>query len=207
MGVGLFGGTFDPVHMGHLRIAEEVRERFSLEKIYFIPARVQPLKQQVRTAGADDRVRMIEMAIRNNRFFRTSTVEIKRGGISYSIDTVKLFSRRFDDIYFLVGMDAFADIGLWKGYRELFFYAHFIVMMRPGGKVEGLPGSLKGEAQPVDDSTWEHVSGKRIYFHAITQLDISSTTIRELSKNGKSIKYLVPYSVERYIMKRGLYIN
>jgi len=205
MGVGLFGGTFDPVHTAHLRIAEEVREAFSLERVYFIPTWIQPLKRGATGAGADDRVRMLEMATRGNSFFRTSKVEIRRKGISYSIDTVKLFSRRFDDLYFLVGVDAFSDIGLWRESAELFSMVNFVVMVRPGKKMEGLPGPLKGHAKAVDDHTWEHGSGKRIYLHHITQLDVSSTAIRDLSKKGRSIRYLVPDAVERYIAKRGLY--
>lgn len=207
MGIGLFGGSFDPVHMGHLRIAEEVREHFSLEAIYFVPAWLQPLKRLATAAGADDRTRMIEMATRGNNYFRTSRAEIRRQGISYTIDTVKLFARKFDDIYFLVGFDAFADIGLWKGFQELFSYANFIVMARPGRMVEGLPESLKQQVHVVDGTTWEHASGKRIFLHHITQLDISSTRIRELLRSQRSVKYLVPRAVEHYIKKKGLYTN
>jgi nicotinate-nucleotide adenylyltransferase len=207
MAVGLFGGTFDPVHVAHLRIAEEVREAFSLEKIYFVPAWIQPLKRTSGGADASDRVHMLEMATRDNALFRTSKVEIRRGGVSYSIDTLRLFSRRFDDLYFLVGLDAFCDIGLWKGCDELFRYANFVVMVRPGRRVEGLPESLKEKVRMVDSSTWEHVLGKRIYLHNITQLDVSSTRIRELMKEGKSIRYLVPRQVERYITERGLYTD
>jgi nicotinate-nucleotide adenylyltransferase len=207
MAIGLFGGTFDPVHVAHLRIAEEVRETFSLERIYFVPAWIQPLKRAATEADAADRVRMLEMATRSNGLFRTSKVEIKRGGVSYSIDTVKLFSRRFADIYFLVGVDAFSDIGLWKGCEDLFRYTNFVVMVRPGRHMEGLPGNLEGQVKTIDASTWEHSSGKRIYLHHITQLDVSSTRIRELSRKGKSIRYLVPHQVERYITKRGLYKN
>ncbi len=116
-------------------------------------------------------------------------------------------SRRFDDIYFLVGLDAFCDIGLWKGCDELFRYANFVVMVRPGKQMEGFPKDLKGQVSAIDGSTWEHVSGKRIYLHHITQLDVSSTRIRELSSEGKSIRYLVPRQVEQYITKRGLYTN
>jgi nicotinate-nucleotide adenylyltransferase len=205
MGVGLFGGTFDPVHIAHLRLAEEVREAFSLERVYFIPTWIQPLKRRATEAGADDRVRMLEMATRGNSFFRTSRVEIRRRGISYSIDTVRLFSRRFDDIYFLVGLDAFSDIGLWRRSAELFSYANFVVMVRPGRKMEGLPDHLRGQVTAIDDLTWEHASGKRIYLHHLTQLDVSSTAIRDLSKKGRSIRYLVPDVVEKYIAKRGLY--
>ncbi len=207
MAIGMFGGTFDPVHMGHLRVAEEVREAYSMEKVYFVPARVQPFKQSGRGATAEERVRMLEMATRGNSFFRTSPVEIRRGGVSYSIDTVKHFARRFGDIYFVMGMDAFSDIGLWKAYRELFLYADFVVMVRPGIRPSGLPTGLSTETRQLDASTFEHASGKKIYFHHITQLDISSTRIRELARMGKSIKYLVPHPVERYIIKKGLYRN
>jgi nicotinate-nucleotide adenylyltransferase len=207
MAVGLFGGTFDPVHVAHLRIAEEVGEAFALERIYFVPAWIQPLKRGATGANATDRVRMLEMATRNNRLFRTSKVEMRRGWVPYSIDTVKVFSRRFDDVYFLVGLDAFSDIGLWKGCDELFQYANFVVMVRPGRRMEGFPKSLKGQVNAINDSTWEHVSGKRIYLHNITQLDVSSTRIRDLSNAGKSIRYLVPRQVELYITKRGLYTN
>jgi len=207
MGVGLFGGTFDPVHVAHLRVAEEVREAFALEKVYFVPAWVQPLKRKGTGAGADDRLRMLQMATRGNSFFSTSKVEVRRGGISYSIDTVRLFSRRFGDVYFLVGLDAFSDIGLWRESAELFAYANFVVMVRPGKKVEGLPAPLAGHAAPVDESTWEHESGKRIHLHHITQLDVSSSAIRELSRQRRSIRYLVPDAVERYITRKGLYAS
>jgi nicotinate-nucleotide adenylyltransferase len=206
MAIGLFGGSFDPVHVGHLRIAEEVREEFSLQTVYFVPAWLQPLKRLTNTAGADDRVRMIETAIRDNDHFRVSRVEVQRRDVSYTIDTVRHFARKFDDMYFLVGLDAFSDIALWKGYRELFLYANFIVMVRPGSTAR-LPESLKGQVGPIDETTWEHVSGKRVFLHHLTQLDISSTKIRQLVQGGRSIKYLVPRAVEQHIRRRGLYTN
>jgi nicotinate-nucleotide adenylyltransferase len=205
MAVGLFGGTFDPVHVGHLRIAEEVRENFSLDRVYFIPAWLQPLKRQKNGAAAEDRMRMVRSAIRGNGRFRVSAVEMSRGGVSYTIDTVKHFSLRYRDIYFLLGLDAFRDIGLWKSYEELFRLVNFVVMGRPGCLDEGLPVGLTKEVRAVDDRTWEHSSGKRIYLHDNTLIDISSTQVRELARKGKSIKYLVPPSVERYINKKGLY--
>jgi len=205
MAIGVFGGTFDPVHVGHLRIAEEVREAFSLERIYFVPASVQPLKATVVAAGADERVRMLKMAIAGNGFFRISSTEIRRRGLSYSIDTVRHFSRRFGQIFFLVGTDAFLDIGLWKDWSDLFSSADFVVMARPSNEFSGFPRGLARQIRKIDEATFEHGSGRRIYFRRITQLDISSTRIRELASAGKSIKYLVPGAVERYIMSRGLY--
>ena len=205
MAVGLFGGTFDPIHVGHLRIAEEVREDFGLDWIYFVPASLQPLKRQKNGAAADDRMRMVRSAIGENGRFRVSAVEMSRGGVSYTIDTVKHFSRRHRDIYFLLGLDAFRDIGLWKCHEDLFHLVNFVVMGRAGCVEEGLPVGLAKEVQPVDGRTWAHSSGKRIYLHDSTRIDISSTQVRGLVRKGKSIKYLVPPSVERYINKRGLY--
>jgi nicotinate-nucleotide adenylyltransferase len=207
MAIGLFGGSFDPVHLGHLRIAEEVREGFSLERIYFIPAWLQPLKRLTTPADAGDRLQMIERAIRGNDHFRVSRVEIRRRDVSYTIDTVRYFARRFDDIYFLVGIDAFADIAMWKSYRDLFSYANFVVMVRPGSLAARLPETIREQTTAIDERTWEHASGKKIFLHRITQLDISSTRIRQLLQAGRSIKYLVPGAVEEYIKRRGLYRN
>jgi nicotinate-nucleotide adenylyltransferase len=205
MAIGVFGGTFDPVHLGHLRIAEEVRETFSLDRVYFVPARVQPLKVAAGCAGADERVRMLKMSLAGNAFFRASSIEIKRGGISYSIDTVRHFARRFGQIYFIMGMDAFLDIGRWKDWPELLSTADLVVMVRPGMEFSGFPAGLKRQVRKVGEATYEHASGRRIYMLRITQLDISSTRIRELARTGRSIKYLVSASVERYIISRGLY--
>lgn len=205
MAIGVFGGTFDPVHIGHLRVAEEVRETFSLDKVYFVPARVQPLKLSADCAGAEDRVRMLKMSLAGNTFFRASTIEIQRGGISYSIDTVRYFARRFGQIYFIMGMDAFLEIGRWKDWAELISSAEIVVMVRPGRVFRGFPEALKKQVRKAGKATYEHASGRRIYLLDITQLDVSSTRIRELAREGKSIKYLVPSTVERYIISRGLY--
>ena len=209
MRVGLFGGTFDPVHNGHLRVAEEVREHFGLEKVYFIPAFIQPLKRQIKVTAAADRLKMVEMATRSNASFHASEIEMRRGGVSYSIDTLRAFAARYGEVYFLVGLDAFSEIHLWKDYREIFEQSHLIILVRPTHKKvnprDVFPASLRPHVKAVDENTYEHSSGKRIYFHRVTQLDISSTMIRELTRNGSSIKYLVSYGVERFIKKRGLY--
>ena len=209
MRVGLFGGTFDPVHNGHLRVAEEVREHFALEKVYFIPAFIQPLKRRIKVTAAADRLKMVEMATRSNTSFHASEIEMRRGGVSYSIDTIRAFAARYGEVFFLVGLDAFLEIHLWKEYREVFELAHLIVLVRPTHKKvnrrDVFPVSLRPHVKAVDENTYEHSSGKRIYFLRVTQLDISSTMIRELARNGSSIKYLVSYGVERFIKKRGLY--
>jgi len=207
--VGLFGGSFDPVHNSHLRVAEDVREYFSLDRLYFIPAFAQPLKTGVKVTAATDRVRMVEMATRSNKFFRVSRVEMMRGGLSYSIETVRSFGQRDHEIFFLVGLDAFAEMDKWKSYGEIFEQAHLVVLVRPvqskSATADLFPRDVKRDVKRTGDGVYEHRSGKQIYFHRVTQLDISSTVIRQLASEGASIKYLVPYVVERYIKQGGLY--
>lgn len=209
MNVGLFGGTFDPIHYGHLRVAEEVRERFSLERIYFIPALVQPLKQHVRVTEAMDRFKMVQLALRGNEFFRASQAEMRRGGISYSIDTIRAFRRRFSELHFLVGLDAFSEIHLWRDYKEIFEQAHLVILVRPVHREinpeDLFPADVKPLVRAIDETTYEHASGRRIYFYRVTQLDISSTMIRELVRTGASFRYLVPQAVERFVRQGGLY--
>lgn len=211
MATGIFGGTFDPIHVGHLRAAEEVREAFSLNTIHFVPGCIPPHKRDLRISGADMRLAMLRKAIRGNRFLRVSEIEIKRGGISYSIDTVKTFGRRFKELYFLVGIDAFSEIDTWHNYSEIFCHTHLIVMVRPTQDrpeaVITFPAGVKESVRRVDKSIFEHDSGKRIYIHHVTQLDISSTRIRESVREGKSIKYLVSHPVERFINERRLYVT
>ncbi|HME43221.1 MAG TPA: nicotinate-nucleotide adenylyltransferase [Syntrophorhabdales bacterium] len=209
MRVGLFGGTFDPVHNGHLRVAEEVREHFRLERLYFIPALAQPLKQRIKVTAAADRLKMVEMATRSNKFFHVSPVEIRRGGLSYSIETIHTFAERYGDVYFLVGLDAFSEIDRWKSYKRIFEQAHLVILVRPMhtslNHADLFPPDVKRDVKKIDDATYEHRSGKRIFFHRVTQLDVSSTIIRQLTHRGASIKYLVPYVVERFIKQGGLY--
>jgi nicotinate-nucleotide adenylyltransferase len=209
MAIGLFGGTFDPIHMGHLRIAEEIREDFSLERIYFIPDGIPPHKRGHAITGTDERLHMIKAAIRGNRFFRVSEIEARRSGPSYTIDTLKHFGKRFEELYFLIGIDAFSEIETWHLYKELFYHTHFIVMTRPTANRRTLPGMIprdvKKDVEKVSETVCGHISGKKIYLHDITQIDISSTKVKELLKKHRSIRYLVPASVEKIITERGLY--
>jgi nicotinate-nucleotide adenylyltransferase len=207
--IGIFGGTFDPVHIGHLRVAEEIRESFFLDRVYFVPAYIPPHKQDKQISGIDQRVEMLRIAIRNNPFLSLSEMEVRRGGVSYSIETVEAFEKRHDNVFFIIGLDAFLEIHTWRRYMDLFSSTSFIIMLRPLDRtVSGfdiLPEDVRSGVTRIDDSTLQHDSGKRIYLHRVTQLDISSTKIRDALKNDKSIKYLVPDRVERFINKRGLY--
>ena len=215
MKIGLFGGTFDPIHWGHLRSAEEVSDTFGLDRVYFIPAAVPPHKRGQTTTPASDRLQMVRLAIAKNPRFSVSTAEISRAGVSYSIDTVREFANgknRGDALYFIIGLDAFREIGTWKNIAEIFPLCNFIVTSRPGSKEKD---PLKGTGVAVKKlfcydfkgKNYRHESGTRVYFDELTDIAISASEIRALVKEGKSIRYLVPSAVEKYIKRRGLYIN
>ncbi|MBP1749439.1 MAG: nicotinate (nicotinamide) nucleotide adenylyltransferase [Deltaproteobacteria bacterium] len=209
MAIGVFGGTFNPVHMGHLRVAEEIREDFRLEAIYFIPSHLPPHKDTDTAVFSGDRLKMLKAAIKGNSFFKVSDLEIKRGGLSYTIETLKKLESRFHDIYFIIGIDAFKLIDTWYHYEELFYHTGFIVMTRPAsGRLnipQMLPESIRAKVTAIQDNVYRHESGKMIYLRPVTKIDISSTKIRALHRGEKSIKYLVPPSVEKIIIERGLY--
>ena len=213
MRIGLFGGTFDPIHWGHLRSGEEVSEAFRLDRVIFIPASIPPHKRGQTATPARDRLAMVRLAVARNPRFKVSTVEMKRPGISYSIDTVRHFVQRkrsSDSLFFIIGLDAFREIGSWKDFADIFPLCDFIVTSRPGSKDSD---PLRGTGVAVKklfcyDSrkrSYRHRSGTRVYFIELTDIAISASEIRALVHRGKSIRYLVPSSVERYIKRRGLY--
>jgi nicotinate-nucleotide adenylyltransferase len=215
MRIGLFGGTFDPIHWGHLRSAEEVSETFELDRILFIPASIPPHKRGETATPARDRLQMVRLAAARNPRFRVSTVEISRPGVSYSIDTIRHFAERKsegDSLFFIIGLDAFREIGSWKNFTEIFPLCDFIVTSRPGSKDND---PLRGTGVAVKKlfcydlkrGNYKHLSGTRIFFIKLTDIAISASGIRERVKEGKSIRYLVPSRVETYIKKRGLYQN
>ncbi len=210
--VGLFGGTFNPVHWGHLRLAEEIREIFNLSHVIYIPAHIPPHKKSD-VISAGHRFAMVQLAISGNHAFQASDIELKRPGRSYSIDTIRHFHGLSEDspeLFFIMGMDAFREIRTWKDYPAFFSTCNFIVMARPGAPDGGRSGLLPADI--VQEFTYRenkrcfvHTSGYRVYIHRGTLIDISSTAIRALARQGKSIKYLVPEAVERYIADNRLY--
>lgn len=215
MKIGLFGGTFDPIHWGHLRSAEEVSETFALDRVYFIPAAIPPHKRGHTTTPARDRLHMVRLAAAGNPRFKVSTAEISRPGVSYSIDTVRQFvarKGRNDGFYFIIGLDAFREIGTWKDFPALFQLCNFIVTSRPGSKEKD---PFKGAGIAVkklfcydfNNESYRHESGTRVFFTELTDIAISASEIRGLVQRGKSIRYLVPPDVERYIKRRRLYRN
>lgn len=215
MRVGLFGGTFNPVHWGHLRSAEEIREMFDLEQVIFIPTNVSPHKKSTELVSANHRLKMLDLAVKRNPCFFTSDVELKRPGKSYSIETVSCFKQAFEEeltLFFIMGMDAFLEINSWKNYNKLFSLCNFIVMTRPRYETKGLDQVIPAQMMKdfvyhPDEKRFSHNSQFSIYFKEITSLDISSNAIRAFIRNGRSIKYLLPEEVEMYMKEHRFYLT
>lgn len=213
MRIGLFGGTFNPVHLGHLRAAEEIRELFNLERVIFIPAHLSPHKQRCNLALPHHRLKMLEYAIDRNPYFATSDVEIRRAGRSYSVDTLRHFRKSLpggDETFFIMGVDAFLEVDSWKSCDQLFALSNVIVMTRPGYVLPGsgqiLPPRLSSEfTAEQEGKRYLHASGHALVVASISALDISSGAIRKLVAAGRSVAYLVPAAVEDYIKDTQLY--
>jgi nicotinate-nucleotide adenylyltransferase len=212
---GLLGGTFDPIHNGHLRCAEEVLEIFDLNRIIFVPAARPPHKIDGAITSFNHREQMIKLAIEGNPVFTFSDVEKQREERSYSVETVDYILKKYMKdlkLYFILGQDAFHAIHSWKDWQRLLLLCNFVVMTRPGYEDRGLDGILPADFASqfkYDDSVkgLRGPTGHVIYFRGVTFLDISSSNIRQRAREGRSIKYLVPETVRHYIMKNSLYRN
>jgi nicotinate-nucleotide adenylyltransferase len=209
--LGILGGTFDPVHLGHLRLAEEVGEGFSLDKVYLLPAASPPHKGGKTVTPFHHRFEMAKLAVEGSPLLAAFDLEARRQGLSYSIETLKQFHRLYPshlELYFILGTDAFQEIETWKNYQDLFDYAHFVVVQRPGtpeGKMEERLLSLGVSFRKKGANRFVAPSGHEVICMEATLMDISSTRIREKAAAGKSIRYLVPESVRCYIFNNGLY--
>jgi nicotinate-nucleotide adenylyltransferase len=209
---GLLGGTFDPIHFGHLRSGQEVLELLGLDRIIFIPSYIPPFKRHLKLTPFEHRLEMTRLAAGSNPRFTVSDIE-SREEISYSIETV----RRLKEIqgkvlepYFIMGQDAFRDISGWKDWKDLLDSCNFVITTRPGCDVCSLdtvfPAGYAADFV-YDGSTdsFKGPGGYSLYFRKISFLDISSTDIRERRRRGFSIRYLLPDRVIRYIEENGLY--
>lgn len=213
MRIGLFGGTFDPIHWGHLRSAEEVREAFSLDRLLFVPASNPPHKKRQPSTSARDRLEMVRLAIAKNPGFALSTVELSRPGKSYSVDTLRHFAQTQspkNSLYFILGLDAFREIGSWKDFQDIFPLCHLIVTSRPGCGDSMSLGRMPVAVRRLfcydpRKKIYRHKSGTHLSFFRLTDIAISASEIRDRLREGRSIRYLVPFEVETYIKKRGLY--
>jgi len=209
--IGVFGGTFDPIHFGHLRPALDVLEGLCLEQIRFIPCG-QPPHRQLPVANAVQRLAMVQLAIQDQPGFIADDREIKRAGPSYMVDTLSSLRQEMPDKTFclIVGMDAFCEFDTWKNWQEIMTLANIVVIHRPNNEFDaGKAGSelnsylLQNRVGNVAGLE-SFVSG-RILFYPVTQLDISSTQIRDEFKGKKDVHYLMPQKIIEYIQQHRIY--
>ncbi len=206
--IGLFGGTFDPIHFGHLRTAFELWQELRLEEVHFMPTGSPPHRERA-YASADLRLQMVRAAVAEQPSFVVDDREVRRVGVSYSVDTLTELRREHPDrsLCLLLGMDAFLGLPTWHRWRELLELAHIVVAHRPGWKAPTM-GPL-GEVM-VDHGTGtvrelhQRLAGC-VYVHAVTQLEISSTELRALIVAGRDPRYLVPDAVRQIILDTRCY--
>ncbi|MFT3875365.1 MAG: nicotinate-nucleotide adenylyltransferase [Propioniciclava sp.] len=194
--LGVMGGTFDPIHHGHLVAASEVAARFALDEVVFVPTGVPWQKAHRRVSPAEDRYLMTVIATASNPRFSVSRVDIDRPGDTYTVDTLRdLHGQRGPDtdLFFITGADALSQILTWRGAEELFELAHFIGVSRPGVKLE--------------EKDISHLPADKVTLVEVPALSISSTACRERRTEGLPIWYLVPDGIVQYITKRGLYLE
>ena len=189
--VGIFGGTFDPIHLGHLITAQSVKEIRDLDKIIFIPAFISPHKTDAKASSPEDRLNMIKLAVEGIPFFDFSDIEIKKGGISYSVDTLQELKKHYTELEFIIGYDNIFTFHTWKEPDEIFKLAKVIVLKR------------KSSHPPQFEDKYYHQS----VFVQTRGIEISATDIRERVKHGMPINFLVPSEVMKYIYKHKLYIG
>ena len=215
--VGIFGGTFDPVHSGHLELALQAKDKFNLDQVLFIPAYKSPHKQGQPLTAAVHRLAMLELALREFPEFSVSMAEIKRKSVSYSIDTVDLLleTQAGSDLYLIMGADTFLDLNTWKEYRRLATLCHILVGNRPGFPLIGheqildrLFAAQEDPYRPQTANPYEfrrRGTDRKICFFQIAPLDISSRNIRAGAVAHASAKKILPLNVDRYIIVNQLY--
>lgn len=212
MKTGILGGTFNPIHLAHLRIAEEALQKFQLDRVIFIPAAAPPHKAIAGEVSFAHRLAMVERAIRDYPSFEASDLEIRRSGKSFSVDTLEILSLQdpTGERFFIIGLDSYREIASWKDFARLFELCHIVVTTRPGVRIdnplEPLPVAIRGDFC-YDNRTGKvlHKSGNYVFFLSETHIDISSTQVRQRLIEGQSARQLVPPTVADYIEEHGLY--
>jgi len=199
--IGIIGGTFDPVHYGHLILAEQARVEANLDQVLFMPAMVQPFKLNVKTAEGAHRYAMLQEAVAGNPYFSVSRKELDSPEISYTINTLRDCKEEFGDdteLYFIIGTDAFLNLEKWYAAEDLLEGFSFVIGTRPGYKEQ--------ELKAMVDRLREQYNSKILEINN-SEVEISSTDIKNRIREGKSIKYLLPEGVEEYIYKNKLYLE
>lgn len=189
--IGIFGGTFDPIHLGHLIVAQQAAEKLGLDQVIFIPAGQPPHKGGERLSPAKARYDMVRLAIKGHKLFRASDIETRLKASSYTVNTLKALKSKYKTagLFLLLGLDQAVLLSTWKEPQKLFELSTVCVLSRPG--------FFRKEVEP----RW----GKMIRFLPVSRIEISATVIRDLARRGQEIRYLVPEPVARYIKNKKLY--
>ena len=216
--IALFGGTFDPIHSGHVAVARAAERRFHLDNLYIIPSSRPPHKPSSELCAFEHRFAMVALACSAHPHFVPSLAEASVNGASphifYSIDTVRRFRQQFnqpgDRIYFIMGADSFLDLHAWKDYAELLQLCDFVVANRPGFKIRKLreiipPELLASKASSAPDARIIPLRDTCVYVLETVASHVSATDVRQRAERGQSLRGLVPPSVEEYISKQALY--
>jgi nicotinate-nucleotide adenylyltransferase len=200
MRLGIFGGTFDPVHYGHLLLAESCREQCRLDRVWFVPAAVPPHKQARTLAPAKARVEMLELATSGNEHFAISSLELERGGVSYTVETLRSIKvqQPNDELFFLMGADSLAEMVTWREPAAICTLAILVVVYRAGSPPPGF-NVLQEIVAP------DRLAEFRRHQVEMPIIDLSSTDLRERAAAGRSLRYRTPRGVEKYIEAQGLY--
>ena len=198
--IGIIGGSFDPVHIGHLIIAQDAAEHLELSKVVFIPAFIPPHKQHLQRIDAKHRLNMLRLAVEADRRFSVSDVEVRRGGVSYTVDTLKMLHEVYPDaaLLLIVGSDTLVDLHTWHKTKDILELCEVATFLRPG------EDSLEAIAKKIDlpEEQRERLLRNVIDAHRI---EVSSSEIRRRLAEGLSIRYFVPPEVEMYMYEHGLY--
>jgi len=214
--LAILGGTFNPIHYGHLAAAEEIRDRLNLERVLFIPSSLPPHKHEEDMPSAVQRLEMVRLATAGNPHFIASDIEVRRGGKSYTVETVQALRSMHPgtEFYFITGLDSFLEIRTWNQWERLLRLCSFVVLSRPGYrfadlvKLDFMKGSAK-ELAGLDSGELDHAvfqpEGFKVCMEMIPLYDISSTDIRKRIRESRTIKYHLPEAVENYIIKNKLY--
>ena len=220
--IGIIGGTFDPVHNGHLHLAEQAQKFFDLDRVIFIPAFRSPHKLAIKPESCKHRLSMLSLALKNRSGFSIDKIEIKKNAVSYTIETLKDLNSKHPDwsVFLILGADVFQTIDTWKKSTQLLDFCNILVATRPGVDF-AISDSIKNKLSLSEPATNNHPSkfrtelmvfenfkkGAQVIFFPIPPLDISSKNIRQRIIQKEEIKNLLPLSVDHYIMKHRLYRN
>jgi nicotinate-nucleotide adenylyltransferase len=208
--IGVFGGTFDPIHLGHLRTAYELLNEFTLAEVRFVPCRI-PHHDKAPSASSEQRLQMVRAAIAAEPGFSVDERELRREGASYSVDTLESLRTDFPErtLVLLIGLDAFIAFTSWHRWQDIIQLAHIIVARRPGSEISdaGPVGPLMDRYGTLDASDLYRAPAGKIIIHTVTQLEIASSTIRAMVGRGCDPRFLVAESVRKIIEESGCYAN